>query len=205
MRKNALDKPLLQMAKDGFYQLDYSAVYGNKIRNLCKIQGAESHIEDIVFFLFSELANYLTSRDIVPFEIRSFAKNIIAKLGGVLTISSIAHFIHMVQMAEYPFTDEIRGFDKRNIIIMLQRYIEKQNEWRLEKEKMVADENGETVCIAERERLIADALKKNPELKNKIIDLRRKLEARFPANDNRTGLQKLRDLHDKQNQLLNEG
>ena len=137
------------------------------------VPGAAAIIEDVLFKQMSELDDFLNGKDRNAVELREFARRIITQFGQ-LSISAVAHWVHLIQGCTPPFEQEIYGFDKRRLLGSLYRYLEQQKKWIDEKEK----QESEGIGLAERAKLTAEAINKNPEIKNRFRELRLKLEAK---------------------------
>ncbi len=161
------------MGKQGKYVLSYASFYQNKIKDICAIPEASAIIEDILFKQISELDDFINGPDRSAAEIRSFAQRIISQFGH-LSISAVAHWVHLIQASTPPFDLQLYGFDKRQVLGSLYKYLEQQKTWIDEKEKQESDSIG----LAERARLTAVAINSNEDIKNRFKELRLKLEAK---------------------------
>lgn len=173
LRLTGLEKNIMQMGISGFYDLTFASYYGNRIKALCKVPKASGIIEDILFKLLSELSDFINSRENTPVEVRMFARRIMAQFGQ-LSISSVAHWIYLIQGSTPPFDQEFYGFDKRRLLGSLYKYLEAQKAWVDDKERQTA----ETMSLAERNIALAKVLDENKEVQAKFRELRQKLESK---------------------------
>lgn len=131
VKKNSIQ----QLSDTKKFDLSFASWYAPKIKSMSnQVHGAKKIIEDIVFFLVAELSTYLTSRSNISEEIEDLSNRIIRQYGDRLTISSIAHWVYLVQSSKPPFDKDLKGFDRRGLMVLIGRYVSEQKEWKLKME-----------------------------------------------------------------------
>lgn len=169
-------KTLIELTKSGHIELSYASSYSYRISEYLFVEECRPVVEGIIFCLVDKLVPYLTSREISGYDQLEFAKMIIHQYGRQISISGVAHWVHLLQTSQPPFDLEIMGFQKRVLLLSLSRYLQEMRAWINEKNKQSA----EAVSLAEQQYGLAKALRNNHTQLKRIRDLSARLSAKYP-------------------------
>lgn len=181
------------MAQMNLYQLGFKASSkSNKIDVLVKA-GVREQVADVLYFILDELATSISYKEIPSEDIRVFAERIIDQFAREVSISSIAHWANMIISSKPPFDGKV-FWVARDLAVLLRKYLNMQKEI-LQRDKPVES------CV-DKNISFKKVIQKNPELKEKLLNLKGKLQVKEKneAKDLRTQIQMLRDKYGTTNQ-----
>lgn len=128
------------MHETGYFELSNDSVFSYKLKEYENVKSMDSldpieYVKDIVFLLIDKLARILTRKITPVSEIKEISQIVVDKFGQKLSISSVAHFVHLIQIAQPPFDVEMRGFERRAVTKLLHLYCKRLSNYVVEKQR----------------------------------------------------------------------